>query len=109
MHTWTYLAFPTSTLCTMEHKRRALHCDHQRNQLIRMYLLSYEQIKQLLFNFPRDMVTSTGTPFWSGPKRAPAPLAFDANNSLHSKLTSSRTCMSLFYIRKVRQCCADSP
>ncbi|GAM28031.1 hypothetical protein SAMD00019534_112070 [Acytostelium subglobosum LB1] len=40
-------------------------------------------IEQLLYNFPRDMLTTTGTPFWSGPKRAPTPLKFDASNSLH--------------------------
>lgn len=40
-------------------------------------------IKQLLFNFPRDAVTSTGAPFWSGPKRAPTPLAFDAADPTH--------------------------
>ncbi len=38
------------------------------------------QIKQLLYNFPRDSVTSTGAPFWSGPKRAPDNLVFDAEN-----------------------------
>ncbi|KAI8819476.1 uncharacterized protein EV422DRAFT_534882 [Fimicolochytrium jonesii] len=41
------------------------------------------QIKQLLFNFPKDAVTSTGTPFWSGPKRAPDAVTFDPENSLH--------------------------
>ncbi|KAJ3300161.1 SPS-sensor component ptr3 [Borealophlyctis nickersoniae] len=40
-------------------------------------------IRQLLFNFPKDAVTSEGTPFWSGPKRAPEPIAFDAENPLH--------------------------
>mmetsp|Transcript_9753 Transcript_9753/g.28618 ORF Transcript_9753/g.28618 Transcript_9753/m.28618 type:complete len:1026 (-) Transcript_9753:192-3269(-) len=40
-------------------------------------------IQQLLFNFPVDMVTSSGTPFWSGPKRAPTPLAFDPEDPLH--------------------------
>ncbi|KAJ3153574.1 SPS-sensor component ptr3 [Geranomyces variabilis] len=40
-------------------------------------------IKQLLFNFPKDAVTSSGTAFWSGPKRAPEPVIFDANNPLH--------------------------
>lgn len=34
-------------------------------------------IKQLLFNFPLDMKTSSGTPFWGGPKRPPTPLEFD--------------------------------
>lgn len=40
-------------------------------------------IQQLLFNFPKDMITSTGTPFWSGPKRAPAPIKFDPEDRLH--------------------------
>lgn len=40
-------------------------------------------IKQLLYNFPKDAKTSTGAPFWSGPKRAPEPLVFDINNSDH--------------------------
>lgn len=40
-------------------------------------------IQQLLFNFPKDSKTSSGQPFWSGPKRAPDPLTFDANNSTH--------------------------
>lgn len=40
-------------------------------------------IKQLLYNFPVDSLTSTGTPFWSGPKRAPDIMNFDASNSLH--------------------------
>lgn len=41
------------------------------------------QIKQLLFNFPPDQVTSSGAPFWSGPKRCPHPLDFDVNNDVH--------------------------
>lgn len=41
------------------------------------------QIKQLLFNFPRDQQTSTGQPFWSGPKRCPDPIIFDSNEDLH--------------------------
>lgn len=40
-------------------------------------------IQQLLYTFPKDSVTSTGTPFWSGPKRAPNPLTFDASNPEH--------------------------
>ncbi|TGZ82206.1 putative poly(A) RNA transport protein [Ascodesmis nigricans] len=40
-------------------------------------------IQQLLYTFPRDSVTSSGTPFWSGPKRAPTPLQFDINNPEH--------------------------
>lgn len=41
------------------------------------------QIKQLLFNFPPDQVTTSGQPFWSGPKRCPVPLDFDVANPLH--------------------------
>ncbi|KAF8545512.1 ubiquitin-activating enzyme E1 1 [Trichophaea hybrida] len=40
-------------------------------------------IQQLLFTFPKDSITSSGTPFWSGPKRAPSPLAFDSSNLEH--------------------------
>eukprot|EP00128_Syssomonas_multiformis_P002420 Colp12_sorted_trinity150504_noHs@8955 len=41
------------------------------------------QILQLLHVFPPDQVTSTGQPFWSGPKRCPTPLEFDPNDPLH--------------------------
>ncbi|KAF5012882.1 hypothetical protein FDECE_1056 [Fusarium decemcellulare] len=41
------------------------------------------KIQQLLYNFPKDSETSTGTPFWSGPKRAPDALKFDPNNATH--------------------------
>ncbi|EUB59741.1 Ubiquitin-like modifier-activating enzyme [Echinococcus granulosus] len=37
-------------------------------------------IRQLLFNFPPDHKTTTGAPFWSGTKRCPRPLEFDASN-----------------------------
>ncbi|XP_067835670.1 ubiquitin-like modifier-activating enzyme 1 isoform X1 [Heptranchias perlo] len=40
-------------------------------------------IRQLLHNFPPDQVTTSGTPFWSGPKRCPHPLEFDVTNTLH--------------------------
>lgn len=40
-------------------------------------------IQQLLYNFPKDSKTSTGQPFWSGPKRAPTPLKFDSTNPTH--------------------------
>lgn len=43
----------------------------------------YNQIAQLLFNFPKDQTTSTGQLFWSGPKRCPDAIAFDVNNPLH--------------------------
>ena len=40
-------------------------------------------IQQLLYNFPKDSATSSGQPFWSGPKRAPDPLKFDSTNPTH--------------------------
>lgn len=40
-------------------------------------------IKQLLFNFPRDAKTSSGALFWSGPKRAPGPIMFSIEDPLH--------------------------
>ncbi|KAI0089325.1 ubiquitin activating enzyme [Irpex rosettiformis] len=40
-------------------------------------------IRQLLYSLPKDAVTSTGQPFWSGPKRAPEPLTFNSNDPEH--------------------------
>ncbi len=40
-------------------------------------------IQQLLYNFPKDSVSSSGALFWSGPKRAPDPLKFDPKNQFH--------------------------
>ncbi|KAL5015056.1 hypothetical protein ScPMuIL_009326 [Solemya velum] len=40
-------------------------------------------IRQLLFNFPSDQVTSSGALFWSGPKRCPHDLVFDSDNEAH--------------------------
>ncbi|KAG2058920.1 ubiquitin-activating enzyme E1 [Suillus hirtellus] len=40
-------------------------------------------IRQLLHSLPKDHVTSTGQPFWSGPKRAPDPLVFDSSDPTH--------------------------
>uniref|UniRef100_A0A3P8P6R0 E1 ubiquitin-activating enzyme n=1 Tax=Astatotilapia calliptera TaxID=8154 RepID=A0A3P8P6R0_ASTCA len=37
-------------------------------------------IRQLLHNFPPDQLTSSGAPFWSGPKRCPHPLEFSTTN-----------------------------
>lgn len=41
------------------------------------------QISQLLFNFPPDQQTSSGQPFWSGPKRCPEPIPFNVDNAMH--------------------------
>lgn len=41
------------------------------------------QVIQLLHNFPPDQTTSSGEPFWSGPKRCPHPVKFDSKVELH--------------------------
>ncbi|XP_019850641.1 PREDICTED: ubiquitin-like modifier-activating enzyme 1 isoform X3 [Amphimedon queenslandica] len=43
----------------------------------------YNTIAQLLHVFPPDHKTTTGQPFWSGPKRCPTPIKFDPNEDLH--------------------------
>jgi len=40
-------------------------------------------IRQLLFNFPADQKTTSGAPFWSGPKRCPHDIKFDPENEVH--------------------------
>lgn len=41
------------------------------------------EIAQLLHNFPADQVTSSGVRFWSGTKRCPHVLKFDATSQFH--------------------------
>ncbi|KAL9247036.1 hypothetical protein vseg_020507 [Gypsophila vaccaria] len=41
------------------------------------------RVKQLTFTFPEDAVTSSGTPFWSAPKRFPRPLQFSVDDQSH--------------------------
>jgi len=45
----------------------------------------HDSIAQLLHTFPEDHLTAEGQRFWSGPKRAPHPISFDANDPLHLK------------------------
>lgn len=53
-------------------------------------------IQQLLFNFPKDSVTSSGTQFWSGPKRSPDPLAFSWSNETHSTFVKAAANLHAF-------------
>lgn len=46
-------------------------------------------IKQLLYNFPSDAVTSSGLPFWSGPKKCPKHAIFDINDPEHIRFIIS--------------------
>lgn len=45
--------------------------------------LYHDSIEQLLYNFPPDQKTSSGVPFWSGPKRCPHSLKFSTENLTH--------------------------
>jgi hypothetical protein len=47
------------------------------------------KVMQLLHNFPLDRLTAAGVPFWSGAKKPPAPLAFDARDPLHAEFIYS--------------------
>ncbi|KAL5110204.1 Ubiquitin-like modifier-activating enzyme 1 [Taenia crassiceps] len=53
-------------------------------------------IRQLLFNFPLDYKTTTGAPFWSGTKRCPKPLEFDASNPMHLDFIASAANLRAF-------------
>jgi len=46
-------------------------------------------IKDLLSIFPKDAKDKDGQPFWSGPKRAPCAIEFDATNPLHVSFIAS--------------------
>ncbi|XP_019188630.1 PREDICTED: ubiquitin-activating enzyme E1 1-like isoform X3 [Ipomoea nil] len=41
------------------------------------------RVKQLIFTFPEDAITSSGAPFWSAPKRFPHPLQFSSKDPSH--------------------------
>lgn len=53
-------------------------------------------IQQLLYNFPKDSTTSSGAPFWSGPKRAPDPLRFDSSNPTHMSFVTAAAYLHAF-------------
>ncbi|ORM40944.1 Ubiquitin-like modifier-activating enzyme 1 [Babesia sp. Xinjiang] len=48
------------------------------SELINRYFIN--DIKQLLYSFPKDHKTSDGQRFWSPPKRMPKPLIFDPSS-----------------------------
>ncbi|SZE99427.1 unnamed protein product [Blumeria hordei] len=53
-------------------------------------------IQQLLYNFPKDSISSSGQPFWSGPKRAPDALKFDPRNEFHWTFVEAATHLHAF-------------
>jgi len=58
----------------------------------------HDQIVQLLFNFPPEQLTSSGAPFWSGPKRCPKPQVFDTSNDLHMDFITSAANLFAFNV-----------
>ena len=44
----------------------------------------HERIAQLVYTFPEDAITSTGSLFWSAPKRFPHALDFDPKDPAHA-------------------------
>lgn len=42
-----------------------------------------DDIVNMLNKFPKDFLTSSGLPFWSGGKRCPTPIDFNSDNDLH--------------------------
>lgn len=81
---------PGRTLEVIESIKKVLIDDRVRTfeDCLRWARLHFEtqfsnQIKQLLFNFPPDQLTSSGALFWSGPKRCPHPLKFSFDNPTH--------------------------
>ncbi|XP_043830175.1 ubiquitin-like modifier-activating enzyme 1 [Dromiciops gliroides] len=70
------------------HRSLVLQRPHDWTDCVRWACLHWHSqyannIHQLLHNFPPEQLTSSGTPFWSGPKRCPHPLIFDVTNPLH--------------------------
>ncbi|KAJ6465614.1 hypothetical protein C8R47DRAFT_1180115 [Mycena vitilis] len=53
-------------------------------------------IKQLLYSFPKNSKASNGQPFWSGPKRAPEPLVFNAVDPIHLQFIVSAASLHAF-------------
>ena len=82
----------TSTVqrLTLESIQQLLECKRKANfdSLIEIARSEFENlfantIKQLLHLFPEDHVNEDGQRFWSGPKRCPVPIKFDANDPVH--------------------------
>eukprot|EP00794_Sanderia_malayensis_P007342 gene7342-8162_t len=75
---------------TLDSVKKALTVNNPKNfeSCISWARLTFEEyfcntIKQLLHNFPPNQHTSSGQPFWSGPKRCPHPIQFDPNDETH--------------------------
>ena len=54
--------------------------------LWRVQALFNDRIAQLVYTFPEDATTASGTPFWSAPKRFPTPVSFTASDGSHARV-----------------------
>lgn len=73
------------------------------NKCIEVARLHFEelfnyQIANLLHMFPHDHLDKDGQPFWSGPKRAPAPIEFNPEDPLHSHFVTACANLIAFYL-----------
>jgi ubiquitin-activating enzyme E1 len=66
----------------------------------------HDNIAQLLHTFPEDHLTSEGNRFWSGPKRAPAPLRFDSNDA--TSVAFVQACANIYANNLGLPACKDS-
>jgi len=57
---------------------------HPLTLMLRVQTRFHDRIGQLVYTFPEDAVTSTGSLFWSPPKRFPHALTFSAEDSAHA-------------------------
>jgi ubiquitin-activating enzyme E1 len=88
---------PNTKLESLQILRKALVSDRPRtfDDCISWSRRTFEKlfnndILQLLYNFPEDQVTSSGTKFWSGSKRCPKPVLFDLDNEPVDKESNMR-------------------
>ena len=77
-----------STIIKNVHENLIVNCPTTFEECVLWARLKFEslfhnQISQLLYNFPEDMITSSGAAFWSGSKKPPVPIKFDSNDPLH--------------------------
>ncbi len=64
-----------------------LEAEHSFDKVIEYAVMQYTEnynyrISQLLYNFPEDYKNQDGSMFWSGSKRVPHPIPYDANEPL---------------------------
>mmetsp|Transcript_13065 Transcript_13065/g.17634 ORF Transcript_13065/g.17634 Transcript_13065/m.17634 type:complete len:114 (+) Transcript_13065:3507-3848(+) len=67
---------------------------------LRFEKLFNHDIRQLLHVYPLDAVTKDGTPFWTLPKKPPAPIEFDKTSELHCTFINSMACLraTMFFV-----------